>query len=115
MTFPEFDEFCRKLFIKVANMRDTKGKEYVQTADRFDNFNRLAQRLHITRNKVWQVYFTKHFDAIESFIDNGREFSEEGIQGRIVDAITYLVLLAGMIEEDSAKGNPSSYKNEKDS
>ena len=103
MTFEAFDKFTTDVIQKVLLMRDTKGKEYAHTADRFDNFNRLAARLNLPREKVWQVYFTKHLDAIESFIDNGREFSDEGIQGRIVDAITYLTLLAGMIEEDAQK------------
>lgn len=103
MTFDQFDKFSTDLIQKVLLMRDTKGQEYARTSDRFDNFNRLAAELKIPREKVWQVYFTKHWDGIRSFIDNGREFSDEGIQGRIVDAITYLTLLAGMIEEDAQK------------
>lgn len=100
MTFEEFDLFSNKLLIEVERMRDTKGREYAGTKDRFDNFNRLAARLNLPRQKVWQVYFTKHIDAIDSYISTGQTFSNEGIRGRIVDAITYLTLLAGMIEED---------------
>lgn len=100
MTFLEFDYFSSKLMKEVLEMRDTKGKEYAGGKDRFDNFNRLAARLNLPRQKIWQVYFTKHLDAIESYIEHGREFSSESIRGRIVDAITYLTLLAGMIEED---------------
>ena len=101
MTFEEFNTFTETILSEVRNMRDSKGKEYAGNKDRFDNFNRLALRLNLPRNKVWQVYFTKHLDSIESFIDNGRTFSSESIRGRIVDAITYLTLLAGMIEEDT--------------
>lgn len=105
MTFPEFDAYSKALIDECLNMRDTKGKEYAGTKDRFDNFNRLALKCDLKRNLVWLVYFTKHMDAIESYINSGREFSSEGIRGRIVDAITYLLLLGGMIEEDLSKGS----------
>lgn len=100
MTFSEFDGFSQSLVDEILQMRDTKGKEYAGEKDRFDNFNRLSLRLGIPRQMVWLVYFTKHMDAIESYIKNGREFSTESVRGRIVDAMTYLSLLAGMIEED---------------
>jgi hypothetical protein len=104
MTFEDFDAFTEDIISKVKHMRDTKGKEYARSENRFDNFNRLANDLNLNRNKVWQVYFTKHLDSIKSYIDNNREFSNESIQDRIVDAITYLILLAGMIEEDNKNG-----------
>lgn len=104
MTFEEFDEYTTMLMEKVCQMRNTKGKEYAGDKDRFDNFNRLAVKCgNLDRKLVWLVYFTKHIDAIESFISNGRTFSEEGIEGRIVDAITYLTLLAGMIKEEKVE------------
>ncbi len=103
MTFEDFDKYSKELLADVEKMRDIKGREYAGTKDRFDNFNRLAARTNMPRNRVWQVYFTKHLDAIESYIQAGREFSDEGIRGRIVDAITYLTLLAGMIAEDQTK------------
>lgn len=110
MTFEQFDDFTETLMIEVKSMRDTKGKEYAGLADRFDNFNRLSMRLKISRNKVLQVYLTKHLDSIESFIDHGKSFSSESIQGRIVDAITYLILLAGMIKEDTIKASDPDSK-----
>lgn len=102
MKFKDFDKFTEDFFDSVRRMRDTKGKEYARTADRFDNFNRLATELALSREKVWQVYFTKHWDAIRSYIDNKREFSEEGIHGRMIDAVTYLILLAGMFKENAS-------------
>jgi len=103
MTFKEFDDYSDDLLHSVLDMRNTKGKEYTHGKDRFDNFNRLAIKCgNLDRKVVWLVYFTKHIDAIESYINNGREFSSEGIEGRIVDAITYLTLLAGMIKEEKS-------------
>ena len=100
MTFEDFDKITERLMGEIRTMRDTKGKEYAGPRDRFDNFNRLSKRMGISRNQVWQVYFTKHLDAIESYIRDGQTYSTENIQGRIIDAMTYLLLLAGMIEED---------------
>lgn len=100
MDFEKFHEFSEGLLNEVRSMRDTKGKEYARSKDRFDNFNRLSKMLNTPRQKILQIYFHKHIDSIYSYIDNGHEFSEEKIRGRIVDAITYLTLLAGMIEED---------------
>lgn len=100
MTFDAFDKFAEGVIAQVLTMRDTKGREYAGAADRFGNFNRLADRMGITRQQVWQVYATKHMDSIETFIREGQTYSTESIQGRIVDEITYLLLLAGMVEED---------------
>ncbi len=114
MTFEQFDKFTDELILEVLKMRDTKGKEYARTNDRFDNFNRLATRLNLDRQKVWQVYFTKHLDSIESYIEHQRTFSNESIKGRIIDSITYLILLAGMIEETNELPLlPKIYKTQK--
>jgi hypothetical protein len=99
MTFPEFDEFQTKLLAEVVKMKDTKGKEYANSESRFANFDRLSERLNLKNTAIALVYLTKHMDAIESFINKGRSYSTETIQGRIVDAITYLTLIAGMISE----------------
>jgi hypothetical protein len=100
MTFEQFDKVCDSIIAQCLKMRDTKGKEYARSEDRFDNFNRLAQTLGISREKVLWVYCTKHLDGITSYVNNGQTYSDERIRGRIVDAITYLMLLAGMVEEN---------------
>lgn len=99
MTFPEFDEFQKHLMQQVEEMRTTKGKEYANSEDRFANFKRLASELGMSPEQVLWVYLTKHLDAIRSYIRTQQTHSTEPIQGRIVDAITYLTLLAGIIFE----------------
>ena len=98
MTFPEFDAFQLALLEQVKAMATSKGKEYANGEDRFGNFNLLATRLGLTREQVLWVYLVKHLDGIESFIMTRTIHSNEPIQGRIVDAITYLTILAGMLE-----------------
>tara|TARA_R100000458_G_scaffold12744_1_gene10536 strand:- start:452 stop:643 length:192 start_codon:yes stop_codon:yes gene_type:complete len=48
------------------------------------------------------VYLLKHIDGISSFV-NGHKSQREDVRGRITDAIVYLCLLWGMIEEENSK------------
>ncbi len=99
MTFEQFDKFQDALWDQVRHMRDTKGKEYANSENRFANFDRLAAQLDLTNIQVGWVYTTKHLDAIAQFCRTQQTHSSEGPMGRIVDAIVYLTLIAGMIEE----------------
>ncbi len=99
MTFENFEQFQAALFDQVKHMQCTKGKEYTDGIDRFLNFNEEAKDMDVSRLKVAEIFLNKHMRAIKSYIRDGKEYSDEGIMGRIVDAITYLTLIAGMIEE----------------
>ncbi len=103
MTHEKFNEYQKKLLDLVIEMKNTKGKEYANSDDRFGNFNRLSSRLGLTNTQVAWVYITKHLDSIESYIKNGKVYSTESIQGRILDAITYLTLIGGMAQENDDK------------
>lgn len=103
MTFEDFDKIQAKLLLEVAGMGSTKGKEYANSVSRFANFDRAAEKNGVSRLVVANIFLTKHMDAIDSFIKNGKIFSTEGIHGRIVDAITYLTLIDGMIREDGCR------------
>ena len=46
------------------------------------------------------TYFMKHIDGIASHI-NGHTSQREDVTGRITDAIVYLCLLWGMVDEDN--------------
>lgn len=100
MTFPEFEKYQEDLVKQMYAMKDTKGKEYANGASRFANFDRLAVKMEISRLKVANIFLTKHLDAIDSYINNGKTFSTESIQGRVLDAMVYLSLIGGMIFED---------------
>lgn len=99
MTFEQFDKFQTELLAEVVKMKTTKGREYANGIDRFGNFNRLASRLGLPNYKVGWVYAIKHLDSIESFLKDPTMPIVEPIRGRFVDLITYLTLIAGMVEE----------------
>lgn len=103
MTFKDFDTFQADLINEVIAMKDTKGKEYSHSIDRFANFKRLSEELEIPDYTVGWIYCKKHLDSIASYIKEGKSFSSETIMGRFIDAITYLTLIAGMIEEHNSE------------
>ena len=86
---------------EVIVTREQGQKEYARTQnDVFANFKRVAADLETTPEKVLLTYFLKHKDGIASWA-NGHTSQREDVRGRIKDAIVYLILLWGMVEEKS--------------
>ena len=54
------------------------------------------------------VYLLKHIDGISSFV-NGHKSQREDVRGRLTDAIVYLCLLWGMIDDENAKSRNEIY------
>ena len=89
---------------KVENTRNEGQKEYAQDLENvFGNFERIANLQGLSREQVLLTYFLKHVDGIMSFI-KGHKMQREDIRGRLTDAIVYLTLLWGMVEEDEENG-----------
>lgn len=93
------DELAKRLH----HLTQSKGAEYTHGKDnRFDNFERQAAALGLTREQVLFVFLTKHMDSITTYIADrargtARDYSES-MTGRVDDAILYLLLLRCMIE-----------------
>ena len=92
-----FRAISEKLFQDCLELQAQGHSEYAGGEDVFGNFNRLAQGLHLTREKVFAVYAAKHWDGILSWVD-GHRSQREPVQGRIKDLIVYLCLLHAMAE-----------------
>ena len=100
MTFEEFDNYQDNLLSKCVIVKNTKGKEYANSDSRFANFNRLADQLRLTPQQIAWVYVTKHLDSIAFAIKTNKfKGLSEPFEGRIIDAIVYLTLIGGMVEE----------------
>lgn len=98
MTAQERDEFVKAVFERfVYPVLKAKGNDYSGSEDINSNFPIVAQRMKdgIDKYDVWQVYFTKHLMAIETWLKD-REVKSEPIHMRIVDAINYLIILWAM-------------------
>jgi len=77
-------------------VRHDGQREYAREAgNAFANFDRVADDLGLTREKVCYIYFRKHVDGIVSHL-NGHTSQREDIRGRLKDARMYLALLWGM-------------------
>lgn len=93
----------RDTFDNLTVLSCTKGKEYAGSDDRLANFKRLGADLGMDPRAVLWVYLTKHLDAIRSYLRRGHVLSEP-IEGRIDDAILYLVLLKCLDIEKRLQG-----------
>lgn len=95
-------------FDRLRKLNSTKGHDYAGDEDALSNFKRDTERLQkiAVRDPVlakWYIYFSKHYDALMTFLEEGAVASEP-IEGRIDDLHLYLHLLTGMIieQEDQA-------------
>lgn len=90
-----------EVFKQCRKFREAGQAEYAHRDDNaFANFERIAERLGITRETVLMVYTEKHIDGIHSYIQ-GHRSQREDISGRICDVIVYLCLLYGMVKENA--------------
>lgn len=101
MTQDEMAIVMDVVFDECAKLRSAGQKEYAHREDNaFRNFENIGQYLDLDRKKVLLTYFIKHIDGIIAYT-NGLVSQREGVEGRINDAIVYLCLLRGMIEEEN--------------
>lgn len=84
-------------------VRAAGQKEYARKNNNaFANFERISENLDIQREEVLLVYLLKHMDGICSFV-KGHKSQREDVRGRLTDAIVYLCLLWGMINEEEER------------
>ena len=101
MNYKKMKQLTEKIWKQLQETRDAGQKEYARTdSNVFANFERTAKQLNIPKEKVLMTFLMKHIDGIISHID-GHKSQREHVTGRIKDAIVYLMLLWGMVEEDN--------------
>jgi hypothetical protein len=94
--------YARELVSKDCQLlREAGQKEYAHSeGNAFSNFERTAEDLeNISREQVLWIFVKKHLDGIKAYI-NGHTSQREPIQGRINDAVVYLILLRGMVDDN---------------
>lgn len=94
-------EACDKLLTQKGADYEVKALTAKEQADRdrqrVSNFYAEAASLGLTPFQVLGVYFHKHLRAIDKYLATGSVASEP-IEGRIHDAINYLLLLFKLIK-----------------
>ena len=103
MTPERFDELWAATLARVEELARGKGGEYAPGADRLSNFKQNAERLGLTPLDIWAVYAGKHWDAIQTYVQDLRKGISrerlEGIEGRFHDLIVYAVLGLALVED----------------
>ena len=98
MNRQRFNDLRDKAYTDIVGINQAKGVDYAGEDDALANFKEAAEALGLTPFQIWAVYHHKHQSAINQFIKRGRVESEP-IEGRVKDAILYLFLLLGLIED----------------
>jgi hypothetical protein len=113
MTPNEFNALVVDTVKAVDGLSNKKGPEYSNNSDRLSNFKDLSKEIGIIPEQVLWVYLSKHLSSIKTHLSNIslniiKELSEP-IDGRIHDAILYLLLLKALLKERSsnAKHDPN--------
>jgi len=97
----EFNKQSLILLMKVSKTLESKGVEYQKMENVLSNFENNATDLGLTPYQIWSVYFSKHTKSIINAIKKNPNNPEdkalsEPFEGRIIDAIAYLLLLNAM-------------------
>jgi len=99
----EMAAVMKRVFEKCQEMRAAGQKEYAHGSENaFDNFERTAVLVGVPRETVLLTFLLKHIDGISAYV-KGHKSQREDVRGRIYDAIVYLCLLHGMVDEGEKK------------
>ena len=99
MTRDEFMQWRTKDWdVACEAVLKTKGPDYSDASDAFDNFKRRGKEAGITPEQAWAVLAGKHWDAIMTFVRDGKVRSEP-ILGRLLDLRNFLDLLASHLTD----------------
>lgn len=100
MTQAEFDLVSGQLRAHARGIQDSKRPGYTGgSVDVLHNFKGVAERLGMTAEQAWCVYFLKHIDAIVSIMSKPELPISEAPLGRFSDAMNYLELGWGLLCE----------------
>ena len=91
--------FMNYIFDEIKEMHIAGQKEYAMDQDNvFANFERIAEQTGFDKKMVLWIYLMKHIDGIASYL-KGHKSQREDVEGRLTDAIVYLCILWGMVED----------------
>ena len=91
------------IFKLVKKIHIEGQKEYAMDEDNvFANFERISKQTDLKREMILWVYLMKHIDGIASYL-KGHKSQREDVRGRLTDAIVYMCILWGMIDDVESK------------
>ena len=93
------NQLMQKIHHQVTETRNSGQLEYASEDNVFADFEHTAELVGTSREKVLLTFLNKHIRGITAYV-KGHKSQREDVRGRITDAIVYLMLLWGMVEED---------------
>jgi len=101
----EFNTIVDRFFAFQQKMEATKGKEYAGDTDRLANFKEEAADIGVMPETVCHIFLNKHLRSIRSYVKTVQATGQpptnqsEPFEGRVGDAIVYLMLLYALTVE----------------
>jgi hypothetical protein len=105
MTKEQYRSFRDEKFKECAVTSNLAQGEYASEDDAFQNFKTAGEDMEVSDKKVLYIFLKKHIDGIRAYLRNPATAQREPVQGRIKDAINFLMLLWAMVEEEEMIGN----------
>jgi hypothetical protein len=96
-----FDTLVEKQIEECRALLTGKGKEYIPDPDKdaLGNFKESGADVGVSPMAVLLIFLNKHMRSIKAYVRTGKDGAEP-IGGRITDAINYLILLRGLVEDE---------------
>ena len=98
----------------MANMKRIEYTESRGDEDVLENFKATGKDLNLDPLQVLGIFMKKHWSSIINYIKTGKVYSDEKIEGRIMDLIQYLELTYACIEEKRVKESNRGIQNDQE-
>lgn len=100
MTRAEVKNLIEQTFVSCHCLYDAGQQEYAHDpSNALANFDRAAALLGLHPAQVLLVFLQKHIDGLAAWAA-GHKSQREGVEGRIGDAIVYLVLFRALVARE---------------
>jgi len=106
MRSERFNELVLTRLEKCQGVLVVKEGEYSVARDRLHNFKRAAALLYVQPETallgMWAKHLVSILDIVDDVVSSGRVPTQEVISEKFGDAINYLLLLEGLLEDRRA-------------
>lgn len=102
-THATYEKLVQQTIDNLVLLGQLKGGEYAGDGDRLANFRRNAEKNDVPYTTVWNIYASKHWDAIQQYILDVKQGKTrqrlETLSGRCDDIIVYMILFKAILIE----------------
>jgi len=107
MKTEEFNKIVELQLEKIRSVLVKKADEYNLEEDRLGFFKRSAAFAQETPEQALYGFLLKHLQSITDMVMSGNSYPEDLWKEKITDAMNYLVLLLGLLEDTGrSRGKP---------